>query len=147
MMLSWDKIYNVLRSFNITFWNLDYSYEVLTNDISYRFVNAVNDYNDLLNKYMLRYTPEVFDCDDFAWLFKAVCSMNKFACGFAIGLVDEQYGHAFNVIPYLVNDRLVLLLIEPQLVRTVGIPFLKIMDSNPTQFFGLGKYRVLEVVM
>ena len=63
----------------------------------------------------LRYVNDIFDCDDFAWLFSAL--MNSLhglnSVGFATGWLNNNEYHAFNII-MLENNGIEFWLYEPQ---------------------------------
>jgi len=124
----------------------DLNYEVLDSDISDRFVKAINFYSKLLDNYQIEWTEDVFDCDDFAVLFKAVCGLYRFTCAYAEGNVylgGELYGrHAYNLIPYMVGTQLVWLVVEPQVVGVRGVNWYNVFDmgSNRSRMLGLYIY-------
>lgn len=122
----------------------DYTYEVVDSNTSYKLIHAFNDFDEIINKYLIRYEPDTFDCDDYSFLFKVVCSLNKFTCAYAEGYVD-RFAHAFNVVPYWHSGRVLLILVEPQLINT-GVPFWWLMNSD-TVITPYGTYRVRSVVL
>ena len=152
---SYSYVQDVLKSAgidNVLF--LDANYVLPGNDddpvngiVHGRFIDAINEYSDYLHKHLLKYTPELFDCDDFAWTFKAFCHMHKInGVGFAIGRLcqnDKFLGwHAFNIVPYAMSpNSVIVLLFEPQLAPFDGItPY-----NHGAKLWNL-RYEVVEVI-
>ena len=133
----YSVIKDLLESHNIkqyTFW--DNSYVICGNEdikelgITHSgFIKALDIYDELLNEYLIKYTPEVFDCDDFAHLLKTAFALARVnSCIYAVGRLYYKGNllgyHAFNLLPWAFtrdNANLVLLLIEPQLFPWGGI--------------------------
>jgi len=123
---------------NYVFW--DSAYVVCGNEDIHElgithsgFIEAANIYDKLLTDYLIRYTPEVFDCDDFAHLLKTAFSLARVnSCIYAVGKLYDGNGnflgyHAFNLLPWAFardNADLSLLLIEPQLFPYGGVTVL-----------------------
>jgi len=141
-------LYDDLRRRNITVDIKDLSYVVLDNSISGRFVKAIRKFDELLNEFSKEYEKDLFDCDDFSILFKAVCGLYGFACGYAEGRVylgNQFYGlHAFNVIPYVIDSNLTWLVVEPQVVGVMGCTWFNTFDIgvNKARMLGLYTYEV-----
>ena len=152
--IEYSKIEKLFRSVGINLvWFMDEKYVIPGNfDNEYirhsDFVAAFADYSSELHKRLLQYESEVFDCDDFAWMFKAFCHIHKInGCGFAVGKLywgDQFCGwHAFNIVPYaLTPNNFIVLLIEPQVAPLDGIT-----SYNHGAKLWNYRYEVVEVIM
>ncbi len=129
---SYEYINDLLKEHGITRiinWDTMYVIPGNTDDpengiVHQPLVDAFNEYEKLIADYCIKYEPEVFDCDDFAHLFKTVCSLYRInGIGYAVGKLydaDNQLigWHAFNIMPYVLDKNTLgtlLLLVEPQL--------------------------------
>ena len=144
MIVSYYLLYDDLKKRNITVDIKDLQYVVLDSALSDRFVKLIKRFDELLTEFSKEYERDFWDCDDFALLFKVVCSLYGFAVGYAEGVVylgNQFYGyHAFNIIPYHVSDRLVWLVVEPQLVGVYGLNWYSSLPENSNSV-NLGFYR------
>ena len=66
----------------------------------------------------MKYAPESFDCDDFAWILKARFCMDAYKNGqrraaHAMGIIWGEFPHP-HAINWVITDDKVLRLIEPQ---------------------------------
>jgi hypothetical protein len=134
MILPYSTLYEDLRRRYITVDFKDLRYNVLDNSVSDKFVKAIHRFNELLNEFSKEYEGDFWDCDDFALLFKIVCHLYGFTCAYAEGKVyinNEFVGyHAFNLIPYVINDRLIWLVVEPQIVGVRGFRWYNVLPEN-----------------
>jgi hypothetical protein len=134
MILPYYLLSNDLRSRNITVDCKDLNYQVLDSSISDRFVKAIRKFDELLNEFSREYEYDFWDCDDFALLFKSVCGLYGFTCGYAEGRVyiNNQFVglHAFNIIPYYVSNNVVWLVVEPQIVGVRGFNWYQVLPPN-----------------
>lgn len=130
MLIPYYILIGRIKEYNIS--NVDFkdmNYEVIDNLSSYKLVKALKDFDEIVNQFHVKYAPDLFDCDDYALLFKVVCGLNGFVCGYAEGLCDG-YPHAFNVIPYIIDGDINLILVEPQLVGVHGVSFWWLMSKG-----------------
>jgi len=143
MPVHFSEIERVLKAFGISATFHDYFYSVDNNNRR-EIVNVIATYRDIVRRYVgSKYLYEYFDCDDFAWVFKAVCSLHKVACGFCKGTHmagTRSGGHAFNVYPWRLGDGMILLLVEPEILPVSWMGF-TVMEGNPVAF-GSRRYYV-----
>ena len=88
--MSWLKlILKLLRAGCPFILPLDSRYEPITQA----------ELDNLITEYQVKelyYHPDIFDCDDFAWVFKGLASKRKLQVGFVIGW---HHGlHCWNVV-------------------------------------------------
>jgi len=91
-------------------------------------IEGFSIYNELISKFHIHYKDNVFDCDDYAMLFKIAFSLAGvnsaiYADGSRIGSYG-WYPHTFNLLPWAVDkngENVILLMIEPQLSPWGGI--------------------------
>jgi hypothetical protein len=144
MILPYSVLYEDLRRRNITVNVKDLRYDVLDVETSQKFVKAIRRFDELLNEFSKEYEADMYDCDDFALLFKAVCHLHNFTCAYAEGGVfvgNQFYGmHAFNLIPYFINDKLIWLVVEPQVVGVRGFRWYNVLPENRNRVEMLGLY-------
>ena len=144
MILPYSILYEDLRRRNITVDIKDIRYVVLDGNIANKFVKAIKRYDELLNEFSKEYEADFWDCDDFALLFKSVCGLYGFTCGYAEGgvfLSNQFYGmHAFNVIPYIVGEKLIWLVVEPQVIGVRGYNWYQVLPENYNKVNMLGLY-------
>jgi len=84
---------------------------------------------ELLDNYKSKgYTPEYFDCDDFAWTFKGAASNEGFnSVGFVIGKYYKTW-HSWNIA--LVDDR-----------------FYQVEPQSRTYFIKRPEYKVVTIIL
>jgi hypothetical protein len=144
MILSYYLLSNDLRSRNITVDCKDLNYQVLDSSISDRFVKAIKKFDELLTEFSKEYEYDFWDCDDFALLFKVVGGLYGFTVGYAEGRVyiNNQFVglHAFNIIPYYIDGRVVWLCVEPQVVGVRYVSWYNQLPENTNKVVMLDFY-------
>ena len=136
MRASFSQILDVCSKLNIKCEAHDYYYEVWDADRGWVIAYIRNRYRELLAEGRIvraQHNSNIeFDCDDYAWLFTALCRLYGIACGFALGYMEadgKSYYHAFNILPYHYSNKLHFFLVEPQ-NTTYNLPWMYPMSSN-----------------
>jgi hypothetical protein len=139
VIVAWDKLRAKCSELGIHCEFYDIEYEVMDNRLGLVLALVNNKYRELIadgrRVRMFHRTGREFDCDDYAWIYKALASNYGFTVGFALGLSEDmenprrRFYHAYNVLPWWASDRVELFLLEPQNIIS-GLPFLYHMKSN-----------------
>lgn len=121
--LDWlSRLFHLMKS-----WYMDVEYETIPIGLLHQ---ALKDWREQVLKY-LHYTPEVFDCDDFAFYFKTWLQGWAFdhglpfnGVGLAIGTVESSGGllgwHAWNIVLADDNNELKIVYVEPQIGEVIS---------------------------
>jgi hypothetical protein len=144
MKLPYWVLTNDLQQRGIKVDYKDLNYEVLDSETGGKFVKAIREYDDLLTKFSKDYEVDIWDCDDYATLFKAICHLVGFTCAYAEGSLymnNQLVGrHAFNLVPWMVGTNLTWLVVEPQCVGVYGYQWFSTLGTYNKNGSILGLY-------
>jgi len=114
-LISYEVLDKELQKFNIRGIYFDRKYNVLTKVEDLKKVIEIDWTN------YRHYVTELYDCDDFARVFKSHCMEIWYlnGIGYVIGRVFDMNGnllgyHAFNLIPIKIGNEIKFMVYEPQ---------------------------------